>query len=470
MMSIRRRFLLISVIAVTFALAAASIVLVHIFTDSYGQRIEAELTGHINRLAASLDFAPDGRLLVPESPADNRFLSPYGGLYWQIEDAKRKSELRSPSLFDYSLPLPSDAHAPGVVHRYRLKGPEGFDVVVLERTLVVAAPEGTRIIRIAVAVNADEIDAARSTFAFAILPYIGALAAFLVATSLIQLWVGLRPLQKVADDLDAVRSRKVDRLPGPYPRELEGLIGQLNRLLETQADAIRKARSRASDLAHGLKTPLTVLSNDAFSLREKGETEMADELDQLTQAMLAHIDHELARARIAQSSDQRRSDAAAAKIIGDLVRTLRKTEAGETLSWSIDVPDTLFLPIDPHDFRELTGNLLENASKWAQHRVGVKVGPASGGWRLLVEDDGPGAPDDKLAELSRRGVRLDHLKPGSGLGLSIVDEIAKVYGLSLTFGKAEAGGFSAEVIFPAEEPKSHAEGTKAIKASSEARP
>jgi signal transduction histidine kinase len=448
-MSIRARFILISLVAVTLSLAAASAVLIHIFADSYGRRLQTELGSHINRLAASLDFSADGRLKPPASPADNRFLTPYGGLYWQIDDPDGGVELRSPSLFDYALPLPQDRHRRGTVHRYRLKGPEDTDVVVQERALSVATPTGKRLIRIAVAIDAAELDNARWTFAMAILPYVAALALFLVLMSLIQLWVGLKPLEQVGADLDAIRDRRADRLPGPYPRELQGLVDQLNRLFGSQKAAMDKARARAGDLAHGLKTPLTVLANNAYTLREKGETEIANELDGLADIMLAHVDHELARARLAPSPDQRRGDADVGTIIGQVIRTLKRTAAGETLAWSTDIPEGLSLPIDPHDFRELAGNLLENAAKWASSMITIEAKGTASGWSIVIEDDGPGVPADQIAEIWRRGVRLDHHKPGSGLGLAIAQEIAGVYGIALSLANRPGGGLRAAMTAPA---------------------
>jgi len=449
MRSLHSRFIITSLIAVSVSLAAASGVLIQIFSDSYGRRIQSELTGHINRLAAVLRFTDNGKLKAPENPADNRFLIPYGGLYWQIDDPSDKEELRSASLFDYALPLPdNEAHPVGVIHQYRLPGPDGKDVIVQERVLLLAAPSGKRAIRIAVALNADEVDNARFAFGLDILPYIGALAVLLVLMSIGQLWIGLKPLDKIGRDLGAVRDRRASMLPGPYPRELQPLVNQLNRLLESQAAAMDKARSRASDLAHGLKTPLTVLTNNAFTLREKGEIEIADELDHLATTMLSHVEHELARARITPSAEQRTGDANVARIIVETVRMLEHTETGERLEWSMDIPDELWVPVDPHDFRELTGNLLENASKWAKSLVNVRAQLEDGTCRLVIEDDGPGVSADKLPELPRRGIRLDHLKPGSGLGLAIVSEIASVYDLKLTLENRSAGGFRAEIECP----------------------
>ncbi len=445
MRSLHSRFILTSVVVVSICLAAAFFALVQIFAESYSTRIQNELTGHINRLAAVLRFSADGKVEVPENLPDNRFLVPYGGLYWQIDDPVGKVELRSASLFDYALPLPQDAHPLGVMHQYRLVGPEGKDVLVQERVLLLAAPEGRRPLRIAAAVNADEVDNARADFAIDILPYVGVLAVLFVLMSIIQLWIGLRPLDRIGRDLEAVRDRRVGRLAGPYPREVQPLVDRLNTLLETQAAAMENARGRASDLAHGLKTPLTVLTNNALTLREKGEVEIADELDHLADTMLSHVEHELARARLTPSADQRSGDADVARSVGEAIRMLQHTEAGERLSWGADMQEGLSVPIDPHDFRELVGNLLENASKWAKSRVAVTAVRRDGFIRLVVEDDGPGVSPERLPDLLRRGVRLDRLKPGSGLGLAIVSEIANVYNLALTLENRVEGGLRAEV-------------------------
>ncbi|WP_246790510.1 hypothetical protein [Rhizobium leguminosarum] len=218
MRSLHGRFIITSLIAVSICLAAASVALVQIFADSYSKRVQNELTGHINRLAAVIRFLPGGRLQVPENPPDNRFLIPYGGLYWQIDDPVGKAEVRSSSLFDYVLPLPEESHPVGIMHQYRLSGPEGKDVLVQERVLSLAAPEGRRPIRIAVAVNADEVDSARLGFALDILPYVAVLAALLVLMSIGQLWIGLRPLDRIGRDLEAVRDRRASRLAGAYAR------------------------------------------------------------------------------------------------------------------------------------------------------------------------------------------------------------------------------------------------------------
>lgn len=161
--------------------------------------------------------------------------------------------------------------------------------------------------------------------------------------------------------------------------------------------------------------------------------------------MLSHVEDELARARLTPGADQRGGDADVPRIVGDTIRPLQHTEAGERLSWEADLQEGLTAPIDPHDFRELVGNLLENASKCPKSCVAVTAVRCDGFIRVVVEDNGPGVSPERLPDLLRRGVRLDRLKPGSGLSLAIVSEIANVYNLALTLENRVEGGLRAAV-------------------------
>lgn len=447
MQSIRSRFLLVSLVSVALALVMASVVLVSLFTRNLETRIDDELTGHIDNIAGALRFAADGTLQLPERPVDRRFEEPYGGLYWQVEDDARKSELRSASLWDYSLPLPDDEQETGAIHRYRLQGPEGSSLIVQERKIVFAAPDGRRAIRVAAAIDGSVVADARRAFAFDIIPYMVALAVFLIAASLAQLTYGLRPISSVSEGLDRIRERKAERLAGTFPRELRGVVAAVNQLLDAQSRLIDKARARAADLAHGLKTPLTVLSNDAATLRERGDTEMADELSHLAGVMKAHVEHELTRSRIAASADLRKSDADLAASLGIIVRTLKRTPRGEALDWNIEVPTGIEVGIDPLDLQEMLGNILDNAVKWGRSTIRVRAERRDERPVLTIEDDGPGADPAGLRTIMQRGTRLDLKTPGTGIGLAIVRDIADVYGLDIEAENVAAGGFRVTIRF-----------------------
>ena len=448
MKSIRRRFFMISLFGATAALALAAWFFVTLFNANLSAEIDRELTTNINRLAGTLKFSPDGALQHPDGLADDRFSMPYSGFYWQIKDPARNATLRSPSLFDYALPLPDDEQEAGTTHRYRLKGPKGGEIICQERTITVSAPGGTRELYLAAGIDAATLDRATSDFTMAILPYMAALALIMALLGAFQITWGLRPLSALAERVKDVQERRATRLDGEYPAEINPLVVAMNLLLESQEKAMNKARARASDLAHGLKTPLTVISNNALTLREKGEETIADELDDLAGIMLSHVDRELARSRIAQSPMQRRSDARLDETLNQIVRTLQRVPDGAAVQWSLKISDGIVLPIDPNDLRELLGNIFENAVKWARTTIEATTIRSGNTCILIVEDDGQGVPEDMIPMLTSRGVRLDMEKPGTGLGLSIVKEIAEVYDIALTFENRVGGGLRVTLGFP----------------------
>ncbi len=447
--SIRGRFLVLSALTVGLALALTAALLVSLFSNNIRKRIDLELTNQINTLAGALTFDANGRLVRPTGPFDPRFGIPYGGLYWQIIDDAARQTMRSVSLFDTVLDLPSDTHTDGSIHHYLLPGPEGRTLIVLERMVRVAAPGGQRAIRIVVAINGTALEEARNGFIRDFAPALAALGLFLVGASLAQLAFGLRPLSSLSEGINRIRERRDSRLTGDYPAEFQTTVTAMNQLLDAQGLMIEKARRRAADLAHGLRTPLTVLSNDALTLRERGETALADELDHLAAAMRAHVERELALSRIAASPDLRRGDSDIAKLAGDVIRTVSRTPDGERIAFSTDGPASLMAPVDPGDFREIAGNLIENAAKWAKARVVIGWGLDGDRLWFQVADDGPGVPQDELENLTRRGWRLDSAKPGTGLGLSIVREIAIVYAMEFELENDETlGGLSARIVLP----------------------
>lgn len=442
-LSIRARFLIVSLVTVPSALALAALFMVSVFSANLERRLDAELTSHINNIAASLRFADDGSPERPTAFFDKRFADAYGGLYWQIGDEGAPARLRSQSLWDYTLPSPEDPPLDGAVHRYDMRGPDNTSLTAQLRQIMVPTPVGLKTLLITVAADRKPLEDAGRRFALDILPYLAGLALFLIGASLIQVVFGLTPLAALSSGLDRIRERRGGRLAGVLPKEFEPVELSVNRLLDAQAQAIAKARARAGDLAHGLKTPLTVLSNDALTLRQKGESDMADEIDRLVELMRSHVEAELARSRIVANAELRQSDANMEMIVGQIVRTLKRAPEGEELEWLIDIGEPAEVPLDPHDLRELVGNIVENAVKWTATEVSIT-------WKdrhLTVADDGPGVAPEKIRSMTERGVRLDEKVPGTGLGLSIVQEICSVYGLTLSIENRQGSGLQVSIAF-----------------------
>ena len=447
--SIRTRFILVSIVSVVAALSLAAFVFVELFTRSIERRLDQELTDHLNNIAGEIGFSADGAVRLPDRPTDIRFATPYGGLYWQMTDDVRGTQLRSPSLWDYTLPLPDDPQGAGAVHRYELAGPDGGGLLVQERKIIARGPDGERPLRIAVAIDTTAVAEARQAFAADIIPYLLALAIFLVAASAAQLTFGLKPLSAIGEGLERIRARQATRLTGPLPGELKPMVDAMNRLLDDQDVLIARARARAADLAHGLKTPLTVLANDAETLKERDEVEIGEELAHLASVMRNHVDRELARARIAATASLRSADADLAKCVAMIVRTLKRTPDGERLAWDVKVPEQLNLGVDPSDLQELIGNIVENAAKWARSRIEIAATSSPSGVVLMVVDDGPGVGEADLKRMTERGVRLDTRVAGTGIGLSIVNDIAEVYGIAVDIANADGAGLCVTLRFAA---------------------
>jgi signal transduction histidine kinase len=422
--SLRLRLVTAAALSILAALALSGVGLALLFERHVERRVETELSVQLDQITAALDRGPDGRLAVTRPPADPRFAEPLSGLYWQI--ASGGSLLRSRSLWDAALALPADEMADGAVHAHRIVGPAGTELIALERSLELPSRLGGGTMRAVVAVDAAEVAAATRAFAVDLLPYLAFLAVMLGAAAYVQVAVGLRPLAAVRERLAAIRRGGARRLGEDFPDEIRPLAAEVDGLLAAREAELARARARAGDLAHGLKTPLQVLASDVDRLRGKGEDAIAEDIDAVATAMRRHVDRELARARMAARSPDARADIAA--VVDRVLAVVVRTPAGARVEWSADVPEGMVGRIDADDLAEALGNLLENAARFARARVAIRARCDGGFIVLAVEDDGPGIPEGRRAEALARGGRLDEAGEGAGLGLAIVRDIAEAWG------------------------------------------
>lgn len=458
--SLRLRLILAGAVSVLAALALAAAGLLLLFERHVERRIDQELSVHLDQLVAGLDRTPDGALVLLRPPGDPRFAVPLSGLYWQYEG--QNAVQRSRSLWDVELALPAEEKGDPLPHRHTVAGPGDTQLLLLERVVELrGAP-----VRVAVAIDRREIDAATRAFGLDLAPYLAVLALFLMAAAFAQVTVGLRPLAAVRDGLAAIRSGRRARLGDDFPDEIRPLAGELDGLLAAREAQVASARARAGDLAHGLRTPLQVLAGDVERLRARGETEIAAEIETVALSMRRHVERELARARLA--SGRGTATAAPATVARAVVAVVSRMPAGARLDWQIDIPDGARLAIDPDDLAEALGNLAENAARHAAARVRFTLdeAPGEGGGkgpdegqgepprlvRLAVRDDGPGIPHDLIGPLTARGGRLDLAGgsgSGAGLGLAIVSEIAEAWGGRLLVENRQPGLEAALCLRPA---------------------
>jgi len=445
--SLRFRLLAAAGVSAAVALLIAGLSLAVIFQHHVERRIGAELETYLKQIIAGIGVMPDGRITSNATLADPRFDQPLSGLYWQIQDEDRPRLLRSRSLWDAVIALPADELDPGNVHAHVLPGPAGQTLLARERQIIVRHAGDEHRIRIVVGTDQRSLAAARNDFAVDMLPYLAVMAAVLFAAAWLQVRIGLAPLDSVRRGVMEIRSGASQRLEPAYPDEVMPLVDEINGLLEAQEQAIDRARAWTADLAHGLKTPLTVLTADAQRLREAGNTPIADDLEQLAETMRGRVDRELIRARVRSGVHTRRARAEVVETVNRIVRTLQRTPRGAGLEWSVTVPDRADAPILSDDLAELLGNVLENAVKWARARVGITV-TTRNGTVITVEDDGPGVPEAQRNSLGHRGRRLDEQKGEYGLGLAIARDIAEAYHGELSFSQAPSGGLAVRFRLP----------------------
>lgn len=435
--SLRLRLLIAGAVSTAIALGLAGYGLTVLFERHVERRIDAELSVHLNQITAHLERGASGQLALSTQPADPRFEVPLSGLYWQIVHEQDGIVLRSRSLWDAELALPAEAEVDDAIHHHRIPGPGKTELYLLQRRVELPARMGGGTARIAVAWEATEIAAAVREFALDLTPLLAILGALLLAAAWLQVTVGLRPLSAIRTRLAGVRSGKSQRMGSEFPDEVQPLAQEIDALIDARDAELAKAKTRAGDLAHGLRTPLQVLQTEIEQLAKDGHTTAALNLSTVTRTMQRTVERELARVRLASS--RRASEANVAAVIEQLARVVQRTPDGERLDWIIDVPPDLKAPIDHDDLSEAVGNLIENAARHARHTLSVTGTNDAEAISLIVADDGMGIPEDHVQEVLRRGGRLDERGSGAGLGLAIASEIAESWGATLTLENTGPG-------------------------------
>jgi signal transduction histidine kinase len=422
------------------ALVAGGLLLSNVFEDSVERSFDARLEVYLESLVAVTRTDPTGRLALTRVLGEPRFEQPYSGWYWQISGPQGPI-LRSRSLWDMTLNATPGEN--GALRDYVLEGPDGRQLRVAERD--VSLPGYSYRLRYTVAAEESEIGRETSHFN-AVLSYaLAALGFGLIAAVLIQVHFGLIPLRRLQAALARIRGGRAERLTGSFPAEVEPLAEELNALLEHNAAVVERARTHVGNLAHGLKTPLTVLANEAA--REHGP--LAEAVMRQIAVMRRQVDHYLARARTAAAGSVLGAHTAVLPVIEDLQRTLLRIHAERAIEIAVEADAALGFRGERQDLEEMLGNLMDNGCKWARRRVLVRAGGRGDRLEVTVEDDGPGLSAEERARLFQRGIRLDEAVPGSGLGLAIVRDIAEHYGGSVALDRAGLGGLQVRLSLPA---------------------
>lgn len=417
--SLRWRLLLAGIAAITLALGLSVLVLALLF-DRHIERVAIhDLDADLMTLAALGRKEGDTALIA--SLQDHSYERPLSGRYWQME--MNGHIQRSRSLWDYQFPFSAATPDPGIPRVERIEGPAGEALLAVERLFRIGPVSNPEYLRVLVATDLKGLRTARRAFLADLLPFVVIIGAFLILASWVQVHFGLRPLSQIRQRVSDLSSDPAARMGEDMPPELVPLAREIDRLLTMRDAEIKQARNRAADLAHGFKTPLQALMGDARRLRDGGDEGTARAIEDVVASMRRHVDRELARTRITASHAAHRADPSA--ISQKLIRVLERTATGSGVSWQINAPAEVKAQIDPDDLTEALGAILENAARFAHSEVKINVRKKDGIATILIQDDGPGIPEQKIAAMIQRGTRLDQSDGGHGLGLSLARELVE---------------------------------------------
>jgi len=449
--SLRLRLLGGAVLWILLALVVAFLAIGWTFRANVERGVQQGLVASLNRLVAQID--PFAAQPVPEDALpDPRYATPFSGIYWQVEDLASTTAWRSRSLWDQVLATgggPGTSPGGGEERFITLAGPDNQALSALLREIRFATGNGqVRAFRVTLAENRALLDESIRRFGIDLAVALGVLAVALIAAASLQVQLGLLPLQSVRAGIGAVRRGEVSTLPPDFPSEVLPLVGEVNELLAQQQTSIDFARARASDLAHGLKTPLSVLQTLGADLARKGDAESARIVDEIASEMDDRVDYQLRLSRLRLRTRAHQLSASLNEAVDRTVAVLVRTRDGERLKWQADLSPGLVVDIDRHDLTELVGVMLENAAKWGKSAVRVTGRTEGSQAVLIIADDGPGLSDEQIAKLGVRGQRLDESRRGSGLGIAIALEIVAINSGTVTFGRADEGGLLVRIALP----------------------
>jgi signal transduction histidine kinase len=438
-------------------LLITGVVLSSIYRQAVERAFDRRLSVYLRTLVADVASPEETGDKFPQSLGEPLFELPLSGWYWQVTrlDPDKHDVRASRSLWDAGLPHLQDRGVPAGLDGSRqgyMSGPEDQRLRLVERNIDLG-DEGHYLV--AVAGDASEITDETRSFDQALVITFSILAAVLLLTTMFQVRFGLAPLKRITDSLAAIRSGSAEHLAGQFPEEIAPLARETNALIDANKDIVERARTHVGNLAHALKTPLSVMVNEAAARgpRDTFANKVLEQADIMRDQVARHLE----RARLAARLTVVGSITDVAPVVTALARTMAKIHHDRGVAIEVHADEKARFRGERPDLEEMVGNLVDNACKWASARVAIDVvrerpEPASATEvvRIVVDDDGRGLSPSEREQVAQRGRRLDETKPGSGLGLSIVVELAGLYGGDLKLGTAPLGGLRAELVLPGE--------------------
>jgi signal transduction histidine kinase len=452
--SVAARLFFSAAVLSTAILLVAGVGLSALYRKSAESRFDERLDVYLRALIADIASPSEENRSEPFELGEPRFELALSGWYWQITrlDGDNPDIKSSPSLFAARLPrLAASGVAVGADNAREgyVTGPDDRRLRLVER-VIDNGDQGTYLVQVAATTATMESEI--TDFELALVITFALLAAALVGSAALQMRYGLEPLRRLQEGVAAIRRGEGEKIVGDFPQDIAPLAGELNLLLASNREVVERARTQVGNLAHALKTPLSVIFNEAAA----DKSALAVKVREQAAIMRDQVTYYLDRARAAVRVGILGNRAEVALVTAALVRTFEKIYRDRGIVFSLTVKGRVRFQGERQDLEEMIGNLIDNAGKWARHAVTIEVVPVAAVdpkaqlfFRVTIDDDGVGLAPELREAAMRRGRRLDETRPGSGLGLSIVVDLAALYGGVLRLDASPAGGLRAELELPA---------------------
>jgi signal transduction histidine kinase len=432
----RTRLIIGALLWISIGMGISGFVLASIFRNVIASQFDHDLLDHASELAGLVEIDQQRRPIVHRDVSDPRFMPARSGLYWQVQ-LQDGASVRSPSL-DGALYLPTGPNSEGT-EPLSVDGPTGPMRLIRK---FIHPHHLKEPLKISVGVDERLIDEEMKQVNFPLAMSLGIIALGLIGAAYAQISFGLQPLVRVHHAVAAVRSGSIKQLPEDLPAEVLPLVTELNGMIAANLNMVERARVLAGNFAHALKMPLAILMNEGNELQQRGHVKAAQVLlDQCSRINL-QIDYQTARAR-ASALANAGATSALVPTIQNVIGAYSRLTSGREKTFEFESRADMVVACDPNDLTEIIGNLIDNAAKWSRERVVISIQDQGKIAQILVEDDGPGIPDEQRETVFGIGARLDEKMPGSGLGLAIARDLVTLYGGRLWIDDSRLGGVAA---------------------------
>ncbi|WP_170787169.1 sensor histidine kinase [Ruegeria lacuscaerulensis] len=441
MLSLRQRALLGGIASGAVSVGVGTLAVFSYINSRVSDQFDTALRDRHTQLVVGLSVTTDNPDALGNLMFDPAYGTPFSGRYWQVTGSDG-SVYTSASLFDETLAEPRGL--PNAPTFWNTQGPENEAVRSIYQEI--SYEDGT-VWGVSVAESREELMGERRAAQRNLLPVFTLVGLIGVAGSLFLMSAILGPLRKLRTDVSHRWDTDEGLKPDDYPEEVSPLVEDLNQLSRRNRDIVFGSRRQTADLAHALKTPTAILRNELTSLSEQGAT--TDTAQEALDRIDAQLSRSLARMRAMNTAELTHSRTDLSNSVDRLARLFSRMTEREGKQFQVTRETGLWVRMDPQDIEEVLGNLMDNAVKWCQKTVRVVAQVRKGNVEVLIEDDGPGIPEDNRREALRSGGRLDTSVAGSGLGLAIAVDLLNAYGAKLDLGRSTSlGGLECRIVIP----------------------